>query len=167
MSSNNNTTPKIIGTFIIISFIAVGSYVFIYKPITKEDTVAQTTQQNTPEPTNITSTQPTNTAVTEPKKTESYYSKTVSYVVPKFNNEMTVKLTLDSTGTITAVSTSHVLNPRDKESAVYVEDFNAELSGVIVGKKISNVEPSIIAGASLTSEAFYDALSQINTEING
>lgn len=167
MSSNNNTTPKIIGAFIIVSFIAVGSYVFIFKPITKEDAVAQTTQQNTPETTNGTSAQPINTAVAEPKKTESSYTKTVSYVVPKFNNDMTVKLTLDDTGTITAVSTSHVLNPRDKESAIYVEDFNAKLSGVIVGKKIANVEPSIIAGASLTSDAFYDALNQINTEING
>lgn len=167
MSSNNNTTPKIIGTFIIISFIAVGSYVFIYKPITKDDTVAQTTQQNAPEKTNSASPQPTNTVPEEPKKTESSYTKTVSYVVPKFNNDMTVKLTLDDTGTITAVSTSHVLNPRDNQSAIYIEDFNAELSGVIVGKKIANVEPSIIAGASLTSDAFYEALNQINTEING
>jgi len=50
------------------------------------------------------------------------------------------------------------------EAAQFQSRFAQEISGEVVGKDIDQITVSRIAGSSLTSTAFNDALSEIKTE---
>ena len=62
-------------------------------------------------------------------------------------------------------STKH--NYSDRKSAMYIQSFNSEVQSEVVGQKLSNVSPTRIGGASLTSQGFYDVLANISTKVNG
>lgn len=109
--------------------------------------------------TNNTSSQPS--ASTSQYK-DGQYTATQSYNVPHGAvNSLTVTLTL-SGGKISAVTTNNDYS--DRESQMYVSSFEDSLSASAVGQSLSGYSPSRIGGASLTTEAFYQALSTVKTK---
>jgi uncharacterized protein with FMN-binding domain len=89
------------------------------------------------------------------------YSATVDYFVPRNEEEIQVSLTLKD-GVITDSSIQN--SESDGESAQYQESFASEYKTYVVGKNISGVNLSYVAGASDTTQAFNDAVSKIKSE---
>ncbi len=90
------------------------------------------------------------------------YSASVSYSVPH-GAQNTLKATVTvSSGKIASVSTTD--NYSDHESAMYVSDFESALTSDAKGQSIGSYSPSRIGGASLTTEAFTEALTNIASQ---
>lgn len=90
------------------------------------------------------------------------YTATQTYSVPHGDtNSVKVTVTIAS-GKITAVTTDN--NYTDRESGMYIQDFESSVSGVIVGQNIGSTSFSRIGGASLTSSAFFGALDTVATQ---
>lgn len=90
------------------------------------------------------------------------YTKTISYYVPHGgSNSVKVTLTV-SGGTITSVSADDTYT--DRESGVYISSFESEVSNNAKGQSLASYSPSRIGGASLTTEAFAEAISGIRSD---
>lgn len=86
------------------------------------------------------------------------YSATSSYNVPHGSEKIQVSLTLKD-GVIADASVQN--SESDFDSKQYQEEFTADYKAKVVGKKISGLQISVIAGASDTTEGFNEALSEI------
>lgn len=86
------------------------------------------------------------------------YSASSDYFVPAGNEHIAVTATL-SGGIVTDVSVQN--SESDPESKAFQEDFSSNYKTFVIGKKISGLHLTNVAGASDTTRAFSDALSQI------
>lgn len=110
----------------------------------------------------------TNTAIQTPAATpatssagsykDGTYSASSSYYVPHGGESIKVTLMLKN-GVI--ADSSIVNSENNPESAQFQEQFASEYKSSVVGKNISSVQLSYVAGASDTTQAFDDALQQI------
>lgn len=171
--SHSNITPKIVGFLVILAVTATGAYFFLFKTIdsdsmasTGSTTASSTTASTaTSSEASATSTEAEDTTTTSASTvsasgyTAGTYSATISYSVPHGSNSIAVDVTVDASGTITDVSDDHSYS--DHESGWYIESFDSELSGAVVGQNISSLSLSRLGGASLTTQAFDQALSNI------
>lgn len=89
------------------------------------------------------------------------YSATVAYYVPKGSNDLTAKITV-SGGKVTAATVDH--NYNDRESGMYIDSFESALQNAVVGKSINGLSLGRIGGATLTTQAFDDALTAVRSE---
>lgn len=90
------------------------------------------------------------------------YTKTVSYYVPHGATN-TIKVTLVvSGGVITSATTDKTYY--DNESGMYINSFESSVSSDASGQSLASYSPSRIGGASLTTEAFAEAISGIRTD---
>lgn len=103
----------------------------------------------------------TPTPVTTPVSTATIYSQDITYPTPEEGHEtIHVKLSLKD-GTISDVAFSYD-TPKKRESKNFLGSFEQALASQgLIGKKLSNVSLSQVGGASLTTAAFNQALSQI------
>lgn len=93
------------------------------------------------------------------------YTATQGYYVPHGgSNSVVVTLTVNN-GSITAVNTVNQSN--DRESQLYINDFENAVKANADGQALNSYAPSRIGGASLTTEAFAQALNAIKTEAAG
>lgn len=125
---------------------------------------SSTAQLSTSSSTSDTSTQNTtdnSSSTSSGNYKDGTYTATSNYEVPHGEEEIKVNLTISS-GTITAVSVANSEN--DHDSAFYQEEFFAEYKSSVIGKKISGLQISTIAGASDTTQGFNDALNQIASQ---
>lgn len=183
-SSTNSNTPKVIGAITISAVLLVGIYVFLTKDINNNKSSASATKtssssvvSNLPDTTSSTqssaSTQSSssnssssNTATPSSSSSNSGYKDgsykiSVDYRVPHGSNSITVSVALKD-GVVTKVSTSHDYS--DRESGMYVNSFDSEISSAVNGEKVSSVSLSRVGGASLTTDAFDEAISQIASQ---
>ena len=80
------------------------------------------------------------------------YDATVAYMQPKGQDTVEIKVTVKD-GTVTGASVTAV--NADPMSVRYITNFNAALPGLVVGKKITELNlPYRVAGSSLTTAAF-------------
>ncbi len=86
------------------------------------------------------------------------YNDSESYSVPHGSEQIEVSVTVKD-GVVTDASVKNSAN--DFDSAQYQEEFTAGYKTKVVGKKISGLQISVIAGASDTTQGFNDALSRI------
>lgn len=86
------------------------------------------------------------------------YSASVDYFVPHGSNTLTANVTIKD-GKITAVTANDKYS--DNESAMYIDSFENTLQSSVVGRDIGALSLSRIGGASLTTQAFNDALNTI------
>jgi uncharacterized protein with FMN-binding domain len=93
-----------------------------------------------------------------PGFTDGEYTATASYIVPRSSNSITVNVTIKN-GFITSVTTTNEYS--DDQSGHYINSFQSEISGAVVGKKINAANVSRLGGASLTSTAFNSSLFKI------
>ena len=92
------------------------------------------------------------------------YTAQGSYATPESVESVTVTVTL-SADVITAVEVTG--NPQKAESQDYQSKFIGGISDAVVGKKIDEISVSRVAGSSLTSGGFNEAIAQIKTEAAG
>jgi len=93
------------------------------------------------------------------------YTSTVSYNVPHGSTDsITVTATI-ANGVITDVKNAHYA--ADRESQSYQNWFELEYKPLVIGKTPTNVLLSRIGGASLTTNAFNRAISNIQVKAKG
>ena len=89
------------------------------------------------------------------------YSADGTYVSPNGTETVGVELTLAS-GTVTDVQiTQHPSNPNTRK---FQGEFAGGIAGQVVGKSIDQLNVSKVAGSSLTSGGFNQAVEQIKSE---
>ncbi len=168
-SSFNETTPKIVGGAV-IGFVALAAlYFFIYAPINAKDLDqnSQSSANNTNS--SVTAQSSTTPVASEPASNSTNasaykngtYSASIDYMVPKSDNTITVQMTIDN-GKVTAVKTTHDYS--DRESDFYIANFDSLIQQEVTGKKIEELSVGRVGGASLTSNAFEDAIATIKNE---
>ncbi|MGH7241538.1 MAG: FMN-binding protein [Candidatus Saccharimonadales bacterium] len=162
-----NSKKKLVAT--VLAVVVIAGVVILADALKSKSSTAdvasqatsQTTASNTPE----TSTSASDTTATSTTASGSYkdgtYSASSDYYVPHGDESIKVSLTLSS-GTITNVSIDNSEN--DGNSAAYQEEFASVYKSYVVGKKISSLQLSNIAGASDTTQGFNEALSKITSE---
>ncbi|MET3718406.1 MULTISPECIES: hypothetical protein [unclassified Arthrobacter] len=89
------------------------------------------------------------------------YSADGTYVSPNGTETVGVELTLAS-GTVTAVNiTQHPSNPNTRK---FQGEFAGGIAAQVVGKSIDELTVSKVAGSSLTSGGFNQAVEKIKSE---
>jgi uncharacterized protein with FMN-binding domain len=89
------------------------------------------------------------------------YSADGTYVSPNGTETVGVELTLAS-GTVTAVNiTEHPSNPNTRK---FQGEFAGGIASQVVGKSIDEIKVSKVAGSSLTSGGFNQAVETIKSE---
>jgi uncharacterized protein with FMN-binding domain len=122
------------------------------------DTTTSPGTSSTTDTTTPTTTDNSSSSTSSSSYKDGTYSASSSYFVPHGNESIEVDLTLKD-GVITTASIQN--SEGDHESAAYQEDFASAYKSFVVGKKISDLQLGVIAGASDTTQGFEDALSQI------
>lgn len=123
------------------------------------------TPASTSENTSGASTAPSGPASTTASSGSPYvdgtYSADGTYVSPNGTETVGVELTLAS-GTVTAVNiTQHPSNPNTRK---FQGEFAGGIAAQVVGKNIDELKVSKVAGSSLTSGGFNQALDKIKAE---
>lgn len=118
------------------------------------------------------STSPTSQATSTPSPTSQVASTTYkngtytaqsNYSVPHSNEAIQVSLTVTN-DVVTSVGIENTEG--DPTSADYQEQFAAEYKSHVVGKSLSGLAISTIAGASDTTQGFNNALRSIRSQAN-
>lgn len=89
------------------------------------------------------------------------YTADGSYATPESVESITVTVTLES-DVITAVEVTG--DPQRPESEQYQGQFIGGISDAVVGKDIDEISVSRVAGSSLTSGGFNEAIETIKSE---
>lgn len=93
--------------------------------------------------------------------TDGTYSAEGSYATPESVETIAVTITL-ADGVVTAVDVEG--DPQKPESAQYQGQFIGGIADVVVGQSIDEIQVSRVAGSSLTSGGFNDAIEIIRSE---
>ena len=93
--------------------------------------------------------------------TDGTYTADGSYATPESVETITVTVTLEN-DVITAVEVTG--NPTKRESEQYQGKFIGGISAEVVGKNIDDISVSRVAGSSLTSGGFNEAIDAIKAE---
>ncbi|MDX2375842.1 hypothetical protein M4I32_03400 [Microbacterium sp. LRZ72] len=93
--------------------------------------------------------------------TDGTYSATGSYVTPETVETIEVTLTLEGDA-VTAVEV--VGDPQTAESEQYQSRFIGGISDEVVGRGLDEIDVDRVAGSSLTSGGFDEALASIRAE---
>lgn len=154
--SYNDTTPKVVGGIILTAIVCIGIYFIIVNMNSGgSDTLSSSDRQQA-----VTSTTSDASDLNIPTK-DGQYSSTISYSVPENGqNSISVKVTITS-GKISDIEDS--ISYDSRESREYNDSFDSSIKGEVVGKKLDQISLSGVGGASLTTEAFMQALSEIST----
>ncbi|UVJ38249.1 hypothetical protein [Arthrobacter sp. CJ23] len=101
------------------------------------------------------------TAATAAGYKDGSYSADGTYTSPNGQETVGVELTL-SGGTVSAVNiTVHPSNPNTRK---FQTEFKDGIAAQIVGKKLDDLNVSKVAGSSLTSGGFKQAVEQIKSQ---
>ncbi|MEO5950519.1 MAG: hypothetical protein ABIQ04_03660 [Candidatus Saccharimonadales bacterium] len=119
--------------------------------INNSSTTASASQSNTT---------PSSTTSTSSYKDGSY-QVTGSYETPGGTESISVSATI-SGNVVTDVTVSQNANNRDSE--YYQSQFASEFKSAVVGKSVNSISLSRVAGSSLTSNGFNDALDMIKQD---
>lgn len=158
-----------IGTVAIIATVGSGSYLILAdnssinnNQISSNSTPSENKTPAIVDTTNqITNSNTTTTITTSPTETTLYaykngtYTASANYYVPKYQNSISINISIEN-DIIKSATASH--DYTDRESGLYIDSFDSQLSSKIVGKKISDIKLSRVGGASLTTYGFNDAL---------
>jgi uncharacterized protein with FMN-binding domain len=93
--------------------------------------------------------------------TDGTYTAEGSYQTPESIETIEVTMTL-ADGVVTDVEVAG--NPTKRESEEYQAKFIGGISDEVVGKSLDEINVSRVAGSSLTSGGFNQALEEIKTE---
>ena len=139
---------------VLVAAVAGGGYYLISK---KDD--ANQMEATTPATSQATDTSSNTTPSVAHK--DGTYDATGTYISPGGQESIAVELTLEN-NVITTISATP--KAASGESSQYQSEFISGYKGLVVGKNINDVKLSRVAGSSLTSTGFNDAIEQIKTE---
>ena len=130
------------------------------------DTAAETETTTAPEPTVTTTPDASATESSAPAASDSTYvdgtySAEGSYATPESVETISVTVSLED-DIVTAVEV--VGNPQKSESERYQGEFIGGIADVVVGQDIDTLAVSRVAGSSLTSGGFNEAIATIKSE---
>lgn len=164
--------PQYIGISVITAMLLIGAYVLIIHnkpqplsvaavstptPLAVSSETATPTASATAVETTAATATATPTASTQYKN--GTYTASASYMVPRGGmNSLTIKMTIQN-DTITSVTTNNDISEGD--SQFYVDSFDQNISGVVVGKKLANAYVGRVGAASLTSSAFNNIVNKV------
>ncbi len=137
----------IFGALVLVAF--GGSLVFKSKPNSGSHSGSNGSSNSNP-----------NTMVAN-KYNNGTYTATGSYSSPGGQEALTLSLTLNNNVVVDSTVTT---GANDSTSTSYQNLFIASYKDLIIGKSINNIKLSTVAGSSLTSQGFNDALSQIEQQ---
>lgn len=120
-----------------------------------------TSTSSTASPTGTSSPKATSTATASTTYKDGTYSAQGSYNTPAGTQTIGVTITLKD-GVVTSASGTNMAS--DHESRAFQVDFIDTFPGRIIGKKISEVSFSRLAGSSLTTRGFNSAVSSIKAK---
>jgi uncharacterized protein with FMN-binding domain len=103
----------------------------------------------------------TTDATSDATYTDGTYDATASYQSPNGTETIDVELTL-ADGTVTAVTVTGEATGGDSQR--YQSEFSGGIAAEVVGKNIDELSVDKVAGSSLTSGGFNDAVEQIKAE---
>lgn len=89
------------------------------------------------------------------------YTAEGSYATPESVEKVTVTVTLDD-DVVTAVTVTG--DPQKRESEQYQGQFIGGIADVVVGQRIDELQVSRVAGSSLTSGGFNEAIEAIKSD---
>lgn len=164
----NNTNQKVAaGTIVlvVIALLAVG--VTVYNGEHQGGTATRsipttTTATSTPQAATANNT-PSNSSAgsSQSNYKDGTYTASSDYYVPHGSETIQITLTIKNG----VVSDSQIQNSEgDRESAQFQEDFALEYKSQVVGKNISGLQLSYVAGASDTTQGFNDAVAKIRSQ---
>ncbi len=93
--------------------------------------------------------------------TDGTYTEDGSYLSPAGEQTVTVKVTLAADKVTAITVTPHAVDPTAKE---YQGRFVHGVTAVVVGKNIDELDVSRVAGSSLTSGGFNQAIEAIKSD---
>jgi uncharacterized protein with FMN-binding domain len=129
------------------------------------DTVAETDRDTTPEATPAATTAPgpatSDAASGDSTYADGTYTAEGSYATPESVETIVVTVTLQD-DVVTAVEVTG--DPQKSESAQYQGEFIGGIADVVVGQEIDSLSVSRVAGSSLTSGGFNQAIETIKSE---
>lgn len=160
--SQSNQVGKLhpgIAALIVIVFIGIVTSVVIVVQNNQNDTPNETTSSQSSNDSSNQNTESASTDVSSYK--DGTYSATGSYVSPGGRESIELTVTIKD-GVIT--STELVQNAEDRDAKQYQASFAGGYKDLVVGKKVDEVKLSRVAGSSLTSNGFNDALNQIKED---
>lgn len=140
---------------VVLLGIAAGAVVLADK---NKDSQQSTPTSSQTSGTSSTSTSSTSTADANAQYKDGTYTQEGSYITPGGQESITVTVTLKN-GIVTDSSVQNIANNRD--SREYQSLFTNNYKSKVVGKPIGEISLSRVAGSSLTSSGFNDALEQI------
>lgn len=170
--SYNPQTPKIVGGVVISAFVAIAVYTFIIqKPETDTaintssisknsnvSTASETQRQSDTTSSSNSTNQSTGGTSTSTSYKDGTYTASADYRVPHGTNSIKATLTIKN-GTVQSLEVADDFT--DRESSVYVSSFESRVKSVVEGKALGSISVGRIGGASLTSQAFENVLSDI------
>lgn len=165
MDNKNTATKAVIGITIVVVIALLG--VVGAKFSQGDDEQISKNADNTLNETTSSATAQTNanSTINQSSNTDTYkdgtYAKTVNYQSPGGIESISVTITV-SGGTVSNATISQEANNRDSEE--YQSSFRKNYQSKVVGKKLSELNLSIVSGASLTTEAFNDGLNDVRSQ---
>lgn len=162
MEQSKSTNKALIGIIVVVLLVAAATAVIVLssnKPAADDSALTATDL-----PTDAPTTAPTNDVASSPAGTfkDGTYSAKGTYTSPGGQQSIDVKVTLANGGTVSDVSVSPHAN--DREAEEYQNQFVSGYKSKVVGKKISEIRLSRVAGSSLTSIGFNDAINDIEKQ---
>lgn len=165
MESSNTSASKAIIAVIVIALIAIAATTAIIMSNNKSNGVdSQTAVGSTSGSANSNNSSSTNTNATVNSATtfkDGTYSATSRYDTPGGGASIGVTVTL-SNGTITDASLTQ--GAPDREAQEFQDRFESGYKSQVVGKKITEVSLSRVAGSSLTPIGFNNAINDIENQ---
>ncbi|MDB5183544.1 MAG: hypothetical protein JWO07_225 [Candidatus Saccharibacteria bacterium] len=158
--SSGPNKKAIIGLVVIVLLVIAATGVVIATGNNNSTKASDTTVASTsPSPSSSTSAAASSSSTSSFK--DGTYNATGSYDSPGGKQSVDVKVTLAG-GTVTDVSL--VGHPNDSNAQMYQSQFESAYKTQVVGKKITDINLSRVAGSSLTSIGFNNAISDIEKQ---
>jgi uncharacterized protein with FMN-binding domain len=179
----NNNKPQNIPLTILIVTLGIGTFFTIFNVLnSKQNPAVETKTEDSAKPTESSSSQSASSAqplvppqsqtsktpeviipptIVTPKTVykDGTYSSALSYRVPKGGvNQMEVTLTV-ATDNVSSVIINNTYS--DRESGNYDSLFKRSYKSQVIGKKLNSVKDAYVSNATLTSDAFDEAVNKI------
>ena len=157
MNQTKKLHPAIAALIVVVLVGIVASAAIVVNNANKSDTSNTTDNQNT-----STATEPAAVSTDTSTYADGTYDATGSYISPGGRESIKLSVTIKD-GVITETSIEN--QATDSEAKQYQQMFSNNYKELIVGKKVTEVKSlSRVAGSSLTSNGFNDALDQIKSD---
>jgi hypothetical protein len=145
---------KAIVAVIVIVLLAAATAGVVYV-LNRDQETSDTTTSQTP---STSSNETPSTGSTSGTYKDGTYSATGKYISPGGDESIDVTLAVASGKVTSANATTHAAT---STSSQYQSEFTGSFKDLVVGKSIDEIKLSRVAGSSLTSNGFNDALEQI------